>query len=144
VTREKAESGSSLIEFSLLITVLVLLLLGVVDFSLAIRQAMTVSGAAQAGARYGAAEGNANNTAAMAAAALSAANGVSGMTATANTWCTCSEGGTIVSCSSICNTYDLPFQYVQVQTSATIGLLFRFSGIPLNITLSGTATLRAK
>jgi Flp pilus assembly protein TadG len=139
-----SERGSALIEFSLLITVLMLLLLGVVDFSLAIRQAMTVNGAAAAGARYGAAEGNANNTANMASAALNAANGVSGMTATATTWCSCSAGGTVVNCSITCNTYDLPIQYVQVQTAATLPLLFRFPNLPLSIGINGSATMRAR
>jgi Flp pilus assembly protein TadG len=142
--RAMPERGSALIEFSLLISVLLLLFLGIVDSAIAVRQGMVVANAADAGALYGASEGNANNTAGMATAALNAATGVAGMTASATTWCSCSAGGTNVSCSSTCSTYDLPMQYVQVQTSATYYVLFRSSGIPLSIGLSGSATMRAR
>jgi Flp pilus assembly protein TadG len=142
--RQIRERGSAIIEFALLIMVLMLLFLGVVDFSMAITKAVVISGAAEAGARYGASEGNSNNTAAMAGAATSSAGTVSGMTATASTWCVCSVGGAVVSCAITCNLYDLPIQYVEVQTSATIPLLFHFAGIPLNIQMNGLAILRAR
>lgn len=138
------ERGSAIIEFAVCISALLLLFLGVVDFSMAIARSMLLTGSAEAGARYGAADGNANDIAGMTAAASKAAYGVSGLTVKASTWCACSAGGGMVSCTTTCNTYDLPIQYVQTQTSATVPLLFRFSGIPLAIQLSGSATLRAR
>ena len=122
-----------------------LLTLGVFDFGLAIEQGIVVAAAAHAGAEYGAADGNANNTSAMVTAALNAAPGLSLVTATATTWCTCTSGGTTtVSCASLCNTYDIPIQYVQVKTDATIPVLIRFAGLPTTIVLSSSSTLRAR
>jgi hypothetical protein len=111
---------------------------------MAISTSMAISGAAEAGARYGTSEGNSNDTAAMASAATNAATSVSGMTVTASTWCVCSVGGSTVPCSTICNTYDLPIQYVAVQTSASIPLLFHFAGIPMTIQMAGKASMRAR
>jgi Flp pilus assembly protein TadG len=142
--RKAGGRGSGLIEFTLLILVLMLLALGVFDFGLAIEQGIVVSAAAYAGAEYGAAEGNLNDTVGMQTAAVHAASGL-GITANPSTFCTCSPGSTnIVSCTIRCNTYDLPIQYVQVQASVTVPVLFRFSGLPLNIPLSATAVLRAR
>jgi Flp pilus assembly protein TadG len=143
--RNSGERGGAVIEFALLITVLLLFFLGVVDFSLAISQSMALNAAAQAGARYGASEGYFYNTAAMATAATTAAPSMSGMTVTASNYCTCTAGGTLVNCATtMCNTYDLPMQYAQVQTSAAVPLLFHFAGIPLNIQMSATAVMRVR
>ena len=139
-----SECGVALIEFALLVSGLLGLCLGFVGFAFAITNAITLSACAQAGARYGTAEGNSNDTAGITAAATKAAYGLSGLSVKPSTWCACSAGGGAVSCSTTCNTYDLPIQYVQVQTSASIPLLFRFAGIPLNIQMSSSATMRAK
>ncbi len=140
------ERGSALIEFSLLIMSLMLITLGVFNFGLAIQQGMSVSAAAHAGAVYGATEGNYQNTSGMQTAALAAAKGISStVTATATSWCTCTDGSTTaVACNSLCNTYNPPFAYVTVTTSATIPLLFRFANLPLTIPLSGSSTLRVR
>jgi Flp pilus assembly protein TadG len=142
--RTRSERGSALLEFSLLASGLLLLCLGFIDFSLAIGKAITLMSAAQAGARFGAAEGNSNDTAGMTTAAQKAAYGITGMTVNTTTTCSCSAGGSVVSCSTVCNTYDLPVQYVQVQTAASVPLLFNFAGIPLNVKMSGSARLRAR
>jgi len=141
-----SRQGSALIEFSLMIMVLMMLSIGVVDFGLAIEQGIVVSSAAHAGAEYGATEGNSNNTASMQTAALNAGKSLgSTLTATATTWCTCTAGSlTTVSCTSLCSLYDPPIQYVQVQTTATVPILLRFSGLPRTIPLNGNSTLRAR
>jgi len=144
IKRAQRERGAALIEFALLVSSLLLLCLGFVSLSLAITQSITLTACAQAGARYGAAEGNANDTSGMTAAANKAAFGMSGMTVHPKTWCACTAGGSQVSCTSTCNSYDLPVQYVKVQTSATIPLLFHFAGIPLNIRIAGNAVMRAR
>ena len=141
--RKLHQRGSVIVEFALLITFLLLFFLTIVDFSKCTSDSMALDAAAQAGARYGAAEGNSNDTAGMATAATAAAPAVSGMAITASTFCTCTSGGALVSCATTCNTYDLPIQYVKVQTSVTQPLLFHFGGIPLNIQMTATAVLRA-
>ncbi len=142
---KSCQRGSVTVEFALLISFLLVLFLTIVDFSKSTADSMALEAAAQAGARYGVAEGNLNDTVGMSAAATAAAPAVSGMAVVASTFCTCTSGGSTVTCASImCNTYDLPMQYVKVQTSATVPLLFHFGGIPLNIQMSATAVLRAQ
>ncbi len=146
MTRRARARGSGLIEFALLILVLMLIALGVFNLGLAIEAGDTISAAARAGAFFGAADGNANNTSGMQSAALTSAKGLTAtMSASATTWCTCSAGSAAtVSCTSLCNTYNPPIQYVQVQTSATIPLLFNFPGVPLTIPMTASFTLRAR
>jgi Flp pilus assembly protein TadG len=146
MSRRRKQTGSAMIEFSLVVTVMLLLALGVFDFGLAIQQGIQVSAAAHAGAEYGATEGNSNDVVGMQNAASAAAPGIANFSSVASTWCTCSvTSGVTVNCTTtICNTYDLPIQYVQVQTSATVPILFRFAGSPLSIPLSGVSTLRAR
>ena len=112
---------------------------------MAVTKQMALNAAAQAGVRYGASEGNSSDAAGMSTAATNAAASISGMIVTPSTYCTCSEGGALVNCTTtLCNTYDLPMQYVKVQTSATVPLLFHFAGIPLNIGKTATAIVRAR
>jgi Flp pilus assembly protein TadG len=146
MTRRASGRGSGLIEFALLVLILMLLALGVFNLGLAIEAGDTISAAARAGAFFGASDGNANNTSGMQNAALNSATGLTAsMTANASTWCTCTAGSaTTVSCTSLCNTYGPPIQYVKVQTSATIPLLFNFPGVPLTIPLGASFTLRAR
>src|SRR5450432_1468371 len=95
--RRKSQRGSALIELGLLFSLLMLLLLGVIDFGLVIQQAMVVNEAAYAGAQYGAMSGNSTNYATMQTIATNSAKGISGFTATATKWCACSAGGASVS-----------------------------------------------
>jgi len=138
------ERGSGLVEFTLLILVLMLLALGVFDFGVFIQQGMAISAAARAGAEFGAVDGNASNTAGMVSAAQSAAPNVTALSVSSATWCTCTPNGTTVSCGSLCNTYDLPIQYVQVKTGATVPVMIQFPGIPHSIQLAGSSIIRAR
>ncbi len=143
--KARSQRGSGLIELALLFTALMLLLLGVVDFALATQQEMVVSEAACAGAHYGEFQGTSPNTTMMQSVATNAAGGISGFSAVATKWCACSPGGTAVSCSATCasSTYG-PIVYVQVVTSATASLLFKYTGIPLTVPLSGVCILRVQ
>ena len=138
------EAGSALVEFTFIVPVFMLLTLGVVNFALAIEQGIAVSAAAHAGAEYGAVEGNQNNLIGMQTAASVSTNAVS-ISAVASTWCTCSvNSSTVVSCTSICNTYDVPVQYVQVRTTANVPVLIPYSSLPANVKLAGSSVLRAR
>jgi len=145
VKKARSQRGTGLIELALLFTTLMLLLLGVVDFALAIQAQMVVSEAACAGAHYGEFQGTSPNTTMMQTVATNAAGGISGFSALATKWCACSSGGTAVSCSATCgsSTYG-PIVYVQVVTSATASLLFKYTGIPLTVPLSGVCILRVQ
>jgi Flp pilus assembly protein TadG len=139
--RLQAETASALLEFSLLVPLVVIMFLGVVDFGVAIAQAMTVQDAARAGAEYGTIAGNVPNT-----ANGWAANGLVGFnTPVATTWCSCTAGGSHVGCTSSVTACSggIQVQYVQVQTSANVQLLVNFYGTT-SLTVNGLAVLRVQ
>jgi Flp pilus assembly protein TadG len=144
MSRAKTQRGSAVVELSLLFGVLLLLLLGVIDFALVTQQAMVVSEAAYAGSQYGAISGNSSNFATMQTIATNSAKGISGFSATASKWCACSPGGAAVSCASTCPGYGSPVAYVQVVTTATASVLFKYTGIPVSIPLRGVCVLRVQ
>ncbi len=131
-------------ELALIFLFLMLLLLGMIDFGLATQQAMVVNEAAYAGAEYGAMSGNSSDFTGMQTIATNSAKGVSGFTASASKWCACSPGGASVSCASSCGSYGTPVAYVQVITTATASMLFKYSGIPLTVPLRGVCVLRVQ
>jgi Flp pilus assembly protein TadG len=140
----RSERGSAFVELALLFSVMMLLFAGVIDFALLIQQAMVISEAAYAGAEYGAQSGNSSNFSGMQTIAINSARGVSGLTATATKWCSCSAGGTAVSCSYVCPSYGTPIAYVQVVTAATPTVLMKFTGVPLTVPLTGICVLRVQ
>lgn len=139
-----SQKGSGLIELALLFVLLLMLFLGVIDFALVTQQAMVVNEAAYAGAQYGAMSGNSTNYATMQTIATNSAKGIAGFTATATKWCACSPGGAAVSCASTCPSYGTPIAYVQVITTATASMLFRYTGIPVTVPLRGVCVLRVQ
>jgi Flp pilus assembly protein TadG len=145
-TRSKGnEEGSSLLEFSLMLPILVFIVLGIVDLSQAITQSIVVTQAAEAGAAYGTLAGNQSNYSGMQTAAVNAANGLSGFNPpVATNWCSCAAGGTAVSCSSSCSGSASPIMYVQVQTSATEQVLPSYPGLPASFSLNGISILRVQ
>lgn len=144
VPRRESQRGSALVELALLFSMIMLLLLGVIDFALVTQQAMVVNEAAYAGAEYGVTSGNSTNYTGMQTVAANSARGISGFVATASQWCACSPGGASVSCSSTCTSYGTPVAYVQVVTTATASLLFKYTGIPLAVPLRGICVLRVQ
>ncbi len=143
-TKETSQRGAVLIEFSLIISLLTLLVIGVVDFALVIQKAMVVNEAAYAAAQWGAAPYNSWNTSEMQTIAQTAATGVTGFSASASKWCACSPGGTAVACTSTCSNGTVLVAYVQVTTSATAPVLFRYSVLPISIPLGGLCVMRVQ
>jgi hypothetical protein len=134
------EGGSSLLEFSLFISVLILLFVGIVNYAAEIQQAMQIQEAATAGASFGVIPGNESNLSGMQQVAISAAPGVSGLTVTAANLWTCSAGGASVASTTTCSSGQTPYKYVVVTTSATVPTLLRYTGMPASLTLHGSAT----
>ena len=142
VTWGAREGGASLVEFALMLPFLSLLLLGVIDFGRAFYVDVEVSNAAYTGALYG--TQNYSDTTGMQNAALGDAPDITGITATANYGCECSDGSNAVaSCSSQPTCSVNVVNYVQVTTSATYKPMFPWPGIPSSIAMQGSAKLRA-
>jgi Flp pilus assembly protein TadG len=136
-------SGSAMVEFALIAPVLLLIMAGVLDYSMALRTAICASDAARTGAQYGTLNpGNATDYAGMQNAALNSAPNITGMSATATRVCKCGDGSTIT-CGSTCGSGAVQI-YVQVVTTATVTKWFRYAGLPFSGAVYGKAVMRAK
>ena len=141
---EAGRRGQSVIEIALMIPVLIALLVVVSDFARVFYTYIEVGDAARSGAQYGAQNRvTAANYATMQQTAINAAPDLTGMTAVATSFCTCSDGGGNVPCAaSGCVT--TIHVYVQVTTNLTFKTLFLFPGIPSLIPLQGVSVIQVK
>jgi len=141
--KRHSERGAALIEAALLFPLLLLLCVGTADFSRLFYTGMEVASAAGAGVRYGTLrQGNSLDIAGMENAAKNDAN-ISGMTATATRSCQC-EDGTSVACTGSCGSQGLPLIHVKVTTQATFQTLVHYPMVPASVTVTRTATMRAR
>jgi len=136
---ENAESGQALIELALSLSLMLLLMLGAVEFGHVAYAAIEVSNAAAAGSAYGSqASGYAGDTQGIANAAQNDANfsGLTSFTATSFYTCSCSDGT-----ASTCTIGDCPNSHIEVSvtvnTSASFKPLVHVPGLPSTITLRG-------
>jgi len=134
----QSESGQSLVEFAVLGSLFVVILLGAVEFGLIAYDSIEVSNAALAGAQYGELNSvNASDTTGIANAAIAAAPDVSSLHVTSSRSCICSDG-TASTCSvGDCSTSHIEAQ-VTVNTSATITPSMYLPGFT-SFTLTGQA-----
>jgi Flp pilus assembly protein TadG len=141
-----SDSGSSLIEMSLVLPVLFLLLIGVVDFGRAYYLAIEVSQAAHTAALYG--SQNPSDITGIQNAAVADAPDVpsfSTSSVTVTSGCECSDGSSpVANCATnpACGGL-MTVDYVQVKTSVSYSAMFPYPGIPSPLTLSGSARMRA-
>ncbi len=138
--RFRREEGSALIELSLILPVLLLMLLGVLDYGLVFQQYMTLNDSVRATAYYATMYGDAADTGTMVTLATQFAATVPNYNATATVVCSCTPGGAIVDCTSAyCSgTIAAPRQYTQITATATLPLLFRITGLPVGIPVTST------
>jgi Flp pilus assembly protein TadG len=136
------EQGASLVETAVLLPMLLLLLLGAVDFGRAFYLAIEIAGAAQAGAAYGIQKPT--DTAGMQAAAASDAPDVPNLTiANSEYGCECSDGTSYSASCSTTPTCSANMVYrVSVTVSSTYKPWFPWPGIPSSMQLKDSAALR--
>jgi len=141
--RSASRRGIATVEFALVAPLIMLLLAGVLDFSLLLRTATTATDAARAGAEYGS-RGvlSSVDLSGMQAAALNAAPGLTGMTAAAARYCLCNNGSS-VSCTGTCPSGALQV-YVTVTTQVATHTVFDYSGVSIPGTVSASARMRAQ
>jgi Flp pilus assembly protein TadG len=142
------EKGTSVLELALVLPILLLILLGAIDFGRVFYASVEVTNAAHAGVQYGARSLTlANDTAGMQTAATNDAVDTSGMTSNASYACKCPGSSTTVSCTSALltcgstNPYEL---YVTVATQKSLTPMFPWPGIPNPIVVNASATMRAR
>ena len=141
--RWERRTGSALVEFALVAPLLLLLLAGVLNYSMALRTATAVANAARVGAQYGSrSASNAPDPAGIRAAAINSAPDVSGMTVTSTNSCQCPDGSP-VSCGGSCGG-GKKLMYVQVTVRATASAIFSYSGLPFTGNVAAQASMRAQ
>lgn len=136
--------GGSVAELALVMPLLLLILLGGVDFSRAYFLSIEVAGAAQAGAAYGIT--SRTDTTGITNAAKDDAPNVSSLTVSTPTWgCECSDGTlSSTSCTSKPTTCSNNVVYwVKVTASTTYSPVFPWPHIPSSLSLSQTAIMRS-
>ena len=136
----RCESGSSLLEFALVLPVILLLLIGLIDLGRAAYFGVLTSNAARAGAQYGAQSlYTINDTTGMSNAAVADAPGI-GLTAVPSKLCTINGGG-LTTCPTSGSVQNVVY-YVKVHTTGTFSSLIRYPGIPSPITIGGDSVMR--
>lgn len=138
----RSESGTSLIEFALVLPVLVFMLLGLIEVGRYAYYAIVAANAARAGVQYGAQDlRTAQDTTGMQSAASVDAMSLASLTAKATDLC--SQNG---SAPAQCATGAVPASgnvyYVKVQVTGTFSSLLSYPGLPTNIPVSGSAMMR--
>ena len=140
----KSDDGNATVEFALLLPLMLLLVLGAVDFARLFYAAITVASAAWAGVQYGAQDTiKAKDNAGMQTAASNDAADITGVTATAQSYCECSNGTRVDCITGTCSGARPPL-YVQVTVQKTFTTLVDYLGIPHNTALSRTAIMRVQ
>lgn len=139
---QNAEEGMGSLELCLVLPLIVLILAAATDLSFMCQKYLVVVDAAAVGARFGSSGMNSSNLTGMQNAAQGAAGGINGFTATATTFCSCSPGGSQISCSSSCPSQLGPLQYVQVSTNAPVSFPFKALGLSATAQLAGSSVMR--
>jgi Flp pilus assembly protein TadG len=138
------DAGQSLVEVAILFPVLILLLIGAVEFGRLTYAGMAVTNAAHAGVQYGAQNHiTALDNAGMQQAATTDGKKVSGISASGSHFCACSNGAASTCLPTDCSGARI-IEYVRVNTSATVNPLFHYPGSPATFNLTGQATMRVQ
>jgi len=138
------KTGQSLVEVAVSFPVLLMLLLGAVEFGRLSYAKIQVVNAAHAGVQYGAQNRvTAANALGMQQAALQDGANISGLSATATYFCSCANGNVSTCAATDCAGSRI-LEYVQVNTSATVNPLFYYRGSKRTFTLTGQAVMRVE
>jgi Flp pilus assembly protein TadG len=142
------ERGQALVELALTLPLFILLIVAAAEFGRLAYAAVEVANAARAGAAYAAQSGiTAKDAAGIQQAAKQDAPNVTGIAATSTRSCYCSTGGGALVCTNALASCASPariIQYVTVNSTATVGPLFNYPGLPHTFNLSGQAIMRVE
>lgn len=146
---KREQRGGALVELAVVISVLGVLVIGMMDFGRIAYSAMAVTGAARAGAMYGAQQGNMTKFTEMKAAAESAATDIGAVVDSATQSCECETGG-VTTVMTSCVPPGTPLcggtvRYrVQVMVKKNFVMLKSFPGLPATVLIRRVAVMRAQ
>ena len=141
----RADSGSALAEIALVLPLLVLVLIGLIEVGRFGSYTILVGNAARAGVQYGAQNTvTAFDLTGMQNHAKSDGQNITGLTATASSFCQCSDGTASTCLATDCSTSHRLI-FVQVLTSVTVPSLTNSALLPASLrttTINGKAVMR--
>jgi Flp pilus assembly protein TadG len=139
----RSESGSALLELAVISPLLLLLVIGVVDYGRAFYTSITVANAARAGAEYGA-QGptTSGDTVGMRRFAEGDAQEAGTIAVSARQYCECG-GAAWVSCTA-CVGGAAPDVFVEVTATKNLTTLLPYPGLPRTIIIARKATFRSQ
>ena len=141
----RSEAGTAIVEFAIVLPLMVLVMVGTVDFARIFYAANVVSQAVRSGAQYGVRAAKSTDYAGMQDAATNAASDLTGFTATASRLCECTGSpGTPIACGSSpqCQNGQRKLTYVKVVGNYTFTMIFGFPAVPSSIPISRTAWMQ--
>jgi len=146
----RAEEGQAFIELALTLPVLFIILLGSAEFARLLYAGIEVSNAARAGAAYAsqniitASDSTGTQTAAVNDGSDIGLVKPTGLAATLNTLCTCSDGtaATCANAATLCISPAHIREYVQVTTTATMNPIIHVPNLPATYSLQGYSQMQ--
>ncbi len=143
--RQHTRNGSAVVELALLIVILMMIFLGLIDFARVFHVAVTITGAARAGAQYGSqTNGHTGDIAGITTAAEEdSVNLAEGITVTPSRYCKCQDG-TDADCLTDTCPEGVPQLYVEVQAEHLFETLTQFPLLPKAVGLNQVTTIRVQ
>jgi Flp pilus assembly protein TadG len=143
--RRANQRGNALVEFAICSVLLMLITVGVTDFSRLFTVADMSASAASAGAQYGAlSPAHWSDYAGQQAAALNDAGNATGVTAVGSNTCYCTMGGTPTTCPASCGSGGSAITYVTVSVTAPFTSVFNYSWMPAVPSITTTNSVRVQ
>ncbi len=142
----RSRRGAVAVELALLSPVIMLMIVGAIDYGGALFERMRLESAARAGAQYALQNpGALDNTAAIEQAVRDASSLVDPLSVSVvpSVFCECPDG-TAVACGGTCGGGALLRTFVAVTVTENFSPMFSYPGIASPITLTGRATIRVQ
>jgi len=146
VTRSphRSRAGQATTEIALLSPIMILMLLGTMDFGRLFYDAIGIAGAVRSGLQYATlTTANATDTTGIVNAATQDVSNTTGVTVTTTSYCQCSDG-TSINCALTCAGGITAERYVRVKATKTFQTLVAYPGIPNSVNLSQQAVMRVQ
>jgi Flp pilus assembly protein TadG len=142
----RRRTGGAAVELIVIFPVMLLLIIGIVDYGRVFYTWVTVSNAARAGAEFGQQRPDTRtNTDSMAAISKTDGTDAGTLTFTGGTptwFCECA--GVADAGCAVCAGGAAPEVYVKVTVSKTVNMFLAYPGLPSSVTISRTAIMRAQ
>ena len=140
------ERGNAMVELALIVPLMMIMTFGATDFGRLFVESALLASASNAGAAVGYRTTKAStDNAAMEAAILADLGGLTGVTATAASYCDCPVTGVPVSCTTTtCAGFGYPRVYVKSTASKSFRTLTQYIGVPSEASMSVDTYLRVQ